>query len=89
MAMKSGTEIKLTLTKILKEVRNELPSDSIEITEDFIFHEEWGLAFDTICSQIFEDDIRISKSLFEKISFLGNLMNIDKKVWQPLEKLVD
>ncbi len=39
-------------------------------------HNEWGEALDIICTQLFEYDLCIPKSVFEKIERVGSAMDL-------------
>ena len=55
---------------------------------EFADHNEWGLALDTLCSQIYEYGIVITKDIYEEIKQLGNCMEIDETTWSYLKTLV-
>ncbi len=50
---------------------------------------EWGLAVDTICSNIHEYDIRIPSELFEELKDLCDIMQLDPYLLTNIEPLVD
>lgn len=77
--------------KAFLEILNGIPSfpkkDKEDISE-YIQHNEWGIALETICSIILEDKIVINKQTFEKISVMGTLMDMDASLWNNIQRLI-
>jgi hypothetical protein len=87
--MENGDSIKANLSTIFIEIKSQISNDAVELIHEFIIYGEWGLAYETICDQIYENDIQISQLIFDRILETGKLMHIDKSVWTPLEKLIN
>lgn len=81
----------MQLKNILKEIVNNItnfpPKDEKDIRE-FIEHEEWGIALETICSVIEQEDILIEKDIFRKIEEAGIHMEMDKTLWEEIGKQI-
>lgn len=75
------------LNNLLKEVEKELPQEDVENIKDYITHNEWGLAYETLCTQLYEYNIRISPNFYEKMVLFGSSIKIDPSYWLPLNKL--
>lgn len=75
------------LKEIVKNITNFPPKDEKDICE-FIEHEEWGIALETICSVIEQEDIPIEKDIFRKIEEVGIYMEMDKSLWEEIGKQI-
>lgn len=60
-----------------------------ENIDEYLDHNEWGLAFEVLCAAIQESNIKISQENYEIISVLGNQMELDHKLWSALESLME
>lgn len=78
----------LQLHLLLNEVKSELPPNETILIAEFIDHNEYGLAYETLCTQIYEYDIHISSEFFGKVFSLGKLLEIEPFIWMPLKELV-
>ena len=76
------------LTQLLDEVKYKLSPDDINNIADFIENNEFGLAYETLCTQLYEYDLKISYELYEKISFCGKSIKIHPSIWMPLKELI-
>ena len=50
---------------------------------------EWGIAFETICAQLYEFEIRIPRDAYLRLQTIGVKMGMPAATWQILEALVD
>lgn len=77
--------------KILLEILNgieQLPQkDKIDV-EEFIEHDEWGIALETICSVILEEKILIHKQIYKRIIDVGDEMEMDSSLWKDISKML-
>lgn len=77
--------------KVLVEIVNGIPAfpekDKMDV-EEYIEHDEWGIALETICSVILEDRILIDKKVFKKIKDVGTEMEMDSSLWNGIDKLI-
>ena len=78
--------ISIQILQLLEEVK--LPATDIENIIEFAEHNEYGLAYETLCTQLYEYSAPISFAYYEKISFLGPLMQINPSMWLPLKELI-
>ncbi|MBN69943.1 MAG: hypothetical protein CME32_11785 [Gimesia sp.] len=74
---------------ILEEIGDSLPSENVIDTKELLEHNEWGEALDLLCTQLYEYDVEISSSTYEKIEWLGEKMEMEPKVWTILKDLVN
>lgn len=81
-------KIILQLHELVNETKEKLPQYDIENILEFIDCDEWGLAYEILCSQIYEYEVSITREFYERIRFLGKKKHINPDVWQNLESLV-
>jgi len=74
--MKNSQFLIIQLTELLNEVKSTLPPDDIKNIVEFIENNEFGVAYETLCTQLYEYNIQISCEFYEKIAFFGKLINI-------------
>lgn len=86
--MRNRREIFDGLQVLLKEKIEELPEQDIQNISEDIHHHEWGVAFETLCVQIYEYDIPVNTDYYNRMANLGKSMNIDPSYWLPLKKLI-
>ena len=56
-----------------------------ENIDEYLDHNEWGLAIEVLCAVIQESNIKISQENYEIINMIGNQMELDHKLWSALE----
>jgi hypothetical protein len=64
-----------------------LPQDLQNILDD-IEYNEFGVAFETLCAQLFECEASISPQTYTEIETLGKDIGIDEEIWKPLRELL-
>lgn len=57
-------------------------------SRELIDHNEGVIAFENICQNIYEYDVRISKELYNEIEELGLRYNLEKGTWEFLNELI-
>lgn len=62
--------------------RIQLPSKDIEAIAEFLEYNEWGIAFEVLCSAIKNDLLSVSKDEFIRINLIGESMDMDKNLWE-------
>jgi len=73
---------------ILRTVENSLPKENVRDASELLEHDEWGVAFSLICTQIYEYDVPISEATFSLIESVGQQMRLPPKEWTMLSELV-
>lgn len=76
----------LKITEISHELN--IGEKDKEDIEEYLEHNEWGLAFEVLCAAIQESNIKISQENYEIINMIGNQMELDHKLWSALESLM-
>lgn len=56
--------------------------------QDFATHNEFGLCFDTILTQMYEYDIEIDKDIYELIIKIGKSMNLNEESYSFMKDLI-
>ncbi|WP_408022230.1 MafI family immunity protein [Sphingobacterium sp.] len=64
-----------------------LNNRDLKNAEDFLTHNEFGLCFDTIVTQVYEYDIEIDSELYESISKIGERMNLKLESYSFMKEL--
>ena len=73
------------MKKLLKNASYGLSESDIKNTMDFINHGEFGIAFELVCDQLFENEAPISTELLNEIQYIGTTMNFDEQTWAFLK----
>lgn len=78
-------------SEIFNLVRNivGLPEKDRNFIIELLEHDEWGVAFESICGAILEDKIPISNEIFGKVCELGKKMDLDSSTWECLHNLIN
>lgn len=82
-----GRKIKKEISKLLYEVP-ELPQVDKNNIIMFLENGEWGMAFDSLCSQIYENDIGITEDFYKEVEMIASKMKIDSTEWAFLKELI-
>ena len=78
-------KLRINLIDLIEQVRNVLPEKDVSEALDLAEHDEFGVSFELICTQLFEYDVKVSADVYRKLEALGKSMNIDESVWQILK----
>jgi hypothetical protein len=76
------------LIELLDGVKNRLPPDDINNIVESIENNEFGLAYEILCTQLYEYNLQISSGFYEKIAFYGKLIETNPSIWAPLRELI-
>jgi hypothetical protein len=65
-----------------------LPDNDIRDIDEYINHNERGLAFEVLCTSIQQYGLEVSDDQYQTICTLGENMEMDNDLWQniPLKK---
>ncbi len=86
--MISGHQLTIQLNVLLNEVKNKIPEADIKNILEFIENNEFGIAYETLCTQLYEYNIQISCDFYEKVSSYGKSIKIEPSLWLPLKELL-
>lgn len=59
-----------------------LPDNDIRDIDEYIDHNEQGLAFEVLCSSIQQHGLKVSGNQYQMICALGENMEMDNDIWQ-------
>ena len=82
-----GRRLKKEILSLLSEAAN-LPQADRDNVIMFLEAGEWGLAFDSLCHQIFENDITIGENFYARAASIASSMQIENSEWAFLRKQV-
>ena len=85
----SMSDAQQKLLQVLPELKGRLRDQDYENATEEIEAGEEGVALETICTQLYEYDIRIPRSTYLKLQAIGEGMGMPANVWQILEPLLD
>ena len=61
-----------------------LPDNDIRDIDEYINHNERGLAFEVLCSSIQQYGLKVSDDQYQTICTLGENMEMDNDLWQNI-----
>jgi hypothetical protein len=76
------------IQQVLAATRDRLPAENVSDAEELLEHGEWGQAFDLVCTQLYEYEVRISEALYRIVEEAGIAMDLDDGQWSYLKELV-
>ena len=65
-----------------------LNENDVQNAKDYLIHNEFGLCFDTIITQMYEYDISIDENFYELVSKIGTKMNLQQNNYSFLKELI-
>lgn len=70
---------------LIEQMRSILPEKDVSEALDLTEHNEFGISFELICTQLSEYDLKISADIYQKIEKIGRSMKLDESIWQMLK----
>lgn len=77
-------ELNRRLRTVVLELEPHLQATEVEDILDYIDHNEPGVAFEMLCSQLYEHDAELNLRLAERIAELGSAMGLPARKWEIL-----
>ena len=65
-----------------------LNKEDIGNAKELLEHQEYGLSFDTLITQIYECDIEITKDVYNLITFIGRELGLQAEDYSFMESLI-
>jgi hypothetical protein len=65
-----------------------LRKDDLDIAKEYVEYNEFGLAFETVVTQVFEYDIVIGKPFYEIVTQVAELLRIDHSEYSFINELI-
>lgn len=72
------------IKRLLRTI-NGISLDDINEIIEFLDHDEWGVAFEILCTVIEQENIIITIFQYQEIVDIGNKMNMDCNLWNELK----
>jgi hypothetical protein len=72
------------LSILISEYGDSLPSERKDSIVELIQVSEYGIAFENLCSELYEYDVKVSRESLVLISEIGNKMGISSDCWSML-----
>lgn len=76
------------ILSLAEETKEFLPPQDLQNIRDDIEYNEFGLAFEILCIQLYEYEAPISLEIYTRLENLGKDIGIDEKIWSPLKDLL-
>jgi hypothetical protein len=80
--------LELRLRALLASLGVHIEAWALEEPYDLIDHNEFGVAFDSLCDNIYEADIAVFPGEVAEIESLGRLLGSDRKAWTLVRELM-
>ena len=74
------------ILSLADETKDFLLLKDLQNIRDYIENNEFGLAFEILCDQLFEYDALISSETYSKIELIGKDLGLNEKNWICLKK---
>jgi len=84
----NSTKITNKLNEALSQAKDVLSENQINDIEMYIKAGEWGLALETLCDFLYEDDLPISLKAYNLLQEVGLILEIDRQNWEILKEQV-
>ena len=75
------------LARAIGLFRGKLPDNQIQDMIDLAKAGEPGIAFENLCTQLYEYDVIVDKETLESLRNIGKSMNIDTRYCERLDSL--
>ncbi len=72
------------IKRLLRTI-NGISLDDINEIIEFLEHDEWGVAFEILCTVIEQENIIITIYQYQEIEDIGNKMNMDSNLWNEIK----
>ena len=89
MDLKLIVKLERRLTDLINFLKQEISKKDLNELEEYRDVGEYGLCLETIAGVIYENKIRIPKSIYKLICETGNLMQMEDSSWTWIEDLVE
>ncbi|MBF4695202.1 MafI family immunity protein [Fusibacter ferrireducens] len=80
-------DVNKKIVELLPKLK-DFPEKDLKDIKGFLDHDEWGVAFEVICSVIDEDQLNIDDSIYSALDEIGRAMNMDDSLWSDLKERI-
>jgi hypothetical protein len=77
-------QIEQALKRIIPSFDSQLPPHQLDQMAELVDAGEPGIAFENLCTQLFEYDIKINSDMLVIFEEIGGAMGTKEKYWQRL-----
>lgn len=81
-------KFKNMVADIVEKATDHLEDRDVLNAKDMLDHNEWGIAFDIVCQQIYEHGSAISDDFYNQIEDAGHAMKMEPDNWEFLRELI-
>lgn len=85
----AADDLAAELRAALIEVDDQLPATDAENVTELIDAGEFGVALETLCTQLYEVDAVVSERTFQRLESIGSSMGMSAKTWAMLKPADD
>jgi hypothetical protein len=78
-------EVSAELEALLQQAGDDLPPDDRTNVTDLIEAGEFGVAFETLCTQLYEFDVAVPGDVRARLETLGRRLELDPALWKLLD----
>jgi hypothetical protein len=78
-------DIHSVIFEILQELEQKLNEEDVLRAREYLSYNENGVAFELICTQIIEYELKVSRNVFDKLNWIAKEMRLQAEF---LEKIV-
>lgn len=80
--------IEVRLRALLASLAVHTEAWALEEPSDLLDHNEFGLAFETLCDNIYENDLSVFPGEVAEIESLGRLLGSGRRAWTLIRELM-
>ncbi|PIE24620.1 MAG: hypothetical protein CSA62_01970 [Planctomycetota bacterium] len=76
------------ISDLLDELSVRLSEEEVDEIRELVEKDEEDAALESLCEELYENDVRISADVFETIEDIGKEMALDSSIWAKLQDLI-
>jgi len=81
-------KIHTIIMQLISFLKGKLPEQDIVNALEMLEHNEFGVAFEILCTQTYEYDVKVDKQFYVKVEEAGMMMKIEKDKWGFIEEQI-
>ncbi len=79
-------DIIIRIEKVLVSI-SQIPNKDKQDIVELLDNNEWGIAFEVLCSTIEQENIIINKEQYKAIEEIGMVMKMDNTLWMRIKHI--
>ena len=76
------------ISALLDELAVRLSEEEVDEIRELLDNDEEDAALESLCEEIYENDVRIGADMYETIEDIGTEIELDDSVWTKLKDLI-